>query len=223
MNPYQVLGVTETASDEEIRAAYLKLVKKYHPDRYQDNPLKNLADEKLKEVNEAYDTITKGRSKGKTASGGASSGWNTNTSGSYSYGAGAQDGGSSSSYSGQYAAEFQRVRQCLSRQALNEAASILDGIPLKNAEWYYLYALVYYRSGQYSAAYDYITRATNMDPNKVEYRQAYNVMTARGSRSYHSYGSGSGDTANTACNVCTTLFCCDSCCECMGGDLIRCC
>jgi molecular chaperone DnaJ len=54
MNPYKVLGVSENASQEEIRAAYLELVKKYHPDKYTDNPLKELAGEKLKEINQAY-------------------------------------------------------------------------------------------------------------------------------------------------------------------------
>ena len=59
MNPYKVLGVSEDATQEEIRAAYLKLVKKYHPDKYTDNPLKELANEKLKEINEAYEMLTK--------------------------------------------------------------------------------------------------------------------------------------------------------------------
>lgn len=58
-NPYKTLGVSENASQEEIRAAYLALVKKYHPDKYRDNPLKELANEKLKEINEAYDVLTK--------------------------------------------------------------------------------------------------------------------------------------------------------------------
>lgn len=58
MNPYEVLGVSETATDEQVRSAYIKLVKKYHPDRYQDSDLKDLANDKLKQVNEAYDTIT---------------------------------------------------------------------------------------------------------------------------------------------------------------------
>ena len=58
-NPYKVLGVNEGASQEEIRSAYLKLVKKYHPDKYTDSELKELANEKLVEVNEAYEMLTK--------------------------------------------------------------------------------------------------------------------------------------------------------------------
>ena len=57
MNPYEVLGVKPGASQEEIKSAYRKLVKQYHPDQYGDNPLKNLAEEKLAEINKAYDMI----------------------------------------------------------------------------------------------------------------------------------------------------------------------
>lgn len=64
MNPYEVLGVSEGASEEEIKKAYKELVKKYHPDRYQNNPLSDLAEEKLQEINEAYDMLMKGKGSG---------------------------------------------------------------------------------------------------------------------------------------------------------------
>ena len=68
MNPYEVLGVPENASEEEIKKAYKELVKKYHPDKYQDNPLADLAEEKLQEVNEAYDMLMKNRNSGSSSS-----------------------------------------------------------------------------------------------------------------------------------------------------------
>ena len=76
-DPYEVLGVSRTASDSEIKAAYRELVKKYHPDNYVNNPLADLASEKMKEINEAYDAITKARA------GQSSGGYQTNSQSGY--------------------------------------------------------------------------------------------------------------------------------------------
>ena len=67
-DPYSVLGVSQNASDDEVKKAYRELARKYHPDNYQNNPLADLAEEKMKEINEAYDTITKQRSGGYSGS-----------------------------------------------------------------------------------------------------------------------------------------------------------
>ena len=60
-DPYKVLGVAREATDEEIKKAYRELARKYHPDNYVNNPLADLVEEKMKEVNEAYDQIQKER------------------------------------------------------------------------------------------------------------------------------------------------------------------
>ena len=70
-DPYSVLGVSSSASDEEIKKAYRELARKYHPDNYHDNPLADLAQEKMKEINEAYDTITRARASGSSGSQGS--------------------------------------------------------------------------------------------------------------------------------------------------------
>ncbi len=58
-DPYVVLGVSPDATDAEVKAAYREQAKKYHPDNYADNPLSELAQEKMQEINEAYDTIVR--------------------------------------------------------------------------------------------------------------------------------------------------------------------
>ena len=105
-NPYKVLGVNEGASQEEIRSAYLKLVKKYHPDKYTDSDLKELANEKLVEVNEAYEMLTKKTSQSSSYASRSGNGTYDSYSGGYT--------GSGSSYSGPNAQEFNRARAFIS-------------------------------------------------------------------------------------------------------------
>ena len=158
MNPYKVLGVSEDATQEEIRAAYLSLVKKYHPDKYTDNPLKELANEKLKEINEAYELLTK---KGTTAS---SSSSGNRQAGAY----GGAYSGTGGAYSGPSAAEFARARSFINQNNLQAAKQVLDGISVRNAEWYYLYGIVYLRQGWYDKAREYLSRAYEQEPGNAE-------------------------------------------------------
>ncbi len=206
-NPYKVLGVNDGATNEEIRAAYLSLVKKYHPDKYTDPDMKQLANEKLKEINEAYDQLTK--NPGKTASSGYSGA---------AYGAGGHGG----SYSGPEADRFVRARSLINAGNLDGAKTILDSIQTRNAEWYYLYGIIYLRQGWYDKAREFLGRAYRTEPGNAEYAQAYNTLRYTGNpysrpRQSTSYGNCS------ACDICSGLMCADCCCECMGGDLIRCC
>lgn len=206
-NPYKVLGVNEGATNEEIRAAYLSLVKKYHPDKYTDPDMKQLANEKLKEINEAYDQLTK--NPGKTASSGYSGA---------AYGAGGHGG----SYSGPEADRFIRARSLINAGNLDGAKTILDSTQTRNAEWYYLYGIIYLRQGWYDKAREFLGRAYRTEPGNAEYAQAYNTLRYTGNpysrpRQSTSYGNCS------ACDICSGLMCADCCCECMGGDLIRCC
>lgn len=206
-NPYKVLGVNEGATNEEIRAAYLSLVKKYHPDKYTDPDMKQLANEKLKEINEAYDQLTK--NPGKTASSGYSGA---------AYGAGGHGG----SYSGPEADRFVRARSLINAGNLDGAKTILDSIQTRNAEWYYLYGIIYLRQGWYDKAREFLGRAYRTEPGNSEYAQAYNTLRYTGNpysrpRQSTSYGNCS------ACDICSGLMCADCCCECIGGDLIRCC
>ena len=82
-NPYDVLGVSPNASDDEIKRAYRDLTRKYHPDANVNNPLADLAEEKFKEVQEAYDIIMRERANGGNSYG---NNYGYGSSESYSYG-----------------------------------------------------------------------------------------------------------------------------------------
>lgn len=203
-NPYEVLGIKEGASEEEIKKAYREQVKKYHPDQYQDNPLSKLAEEKLREVNEAYEYLT---GKGQTAK--TSNGWSGRTTYSNA-GNGGDDG-------------FRQVRMHINNGNIAAAESMLDGIANKNAEWFYLRGMIFMKKGWYNEAVMNIKQAVNMDPSNYEYRSTLNKMNVntnmyRGNAANRGYGAGP-----SFCDMCACMWCSDSMCECCGGDLIGCC
>lgn len=192
-DPYAVLGVNPSASDDEIKRAYRDLVKKYHPDNYNNNPLADLAEAKMKEVNEAYDAIMKARTQGGYQSAG----------GGYAGGRTANQGGAR--YSNP---TLLQVRQLIAQNNLAEAERILRGMPANNAEWYYLMGSIAYRKGWMDDARQNFWTAANMDPTNMEYRQAVNSMGMQARRG--AYGGG-----DDLANLCTTLCClnclCNSC------------
>lgn len=202
-DPYEVLGVKPTATDDEIKKAYRDLARKYHPDNYANNPLSDLAEEKMQEINEAYDTIQKTR-RGGHSTGGV--GGYTHT----GYGAAGDS-------------RYRDVRAMVQQGRLSDAEVVLDGVPshARDAEWFFLKGSVLYKKGWLDDAYTHFATACRMNPQNMEYRQAYNAVAM--GRQTGSYRTVDGGQECTGCDVCNTLICADCCCECMGGDLIRCC
>ena len=185
-DPYKVLGVSPSATDEEVKDAYRKLAKKYHPDQYADSPLKDLADEKMKEINEAYDAITAQRKAG------GGQGYN----GAYNnVGAGGSSG-------------FNDVRSLIMSGRIADAEQILNGVPpeRRNAEWYFLKGSVLYRRGWLEEAKDHFSRACQMDPGNPEYRQALEFMKTGTRRAYRP-GDGQFGTELCGGNLCLPLCC----------------
>lgn len=200
-NPYEVLGVKENASQEEIKKAYRELVKQYHPDKYVNNPLKDLAEEKLREINEAYDTLTKN-------GGNNSSSYNGNT--------------NYNNNSGNYGdANYQQIRMDINRGDLSTAETRLNSMTNKSPEWYFLMGVVHMRKGWYDSANSYINTACRMEPNNFEYRQALNQLN-RSQTGYRQTYYGNRNASNDMCSTCLNLWMLDTCCECMGGDCIPC-
>ena len=188
-DPYQVLGVNPNASDDEIKKAYRELARKYHPDNYQNNPLADLAEEKMKEINEAYDAVTKLRSGG---------------SGSYTSGGSAYQSQSAYQQSQSGDPSFARVRTLINGNNLDQAEQILRGINTRTAEWYFLAGSVAYRRGWLDEAKQNYQIAVNMEPNNMEYRQAYSMMQ-QGGYAYRPAGYAGGGM--DAMDCCTTMLC----------------
>ncbi len=209
-DPYKVLGVSPNATDKEIKAAYKELVKKYHPDQYQDSPVAEVAQEKMAEVNAAYDAINQMRKNGGAYS----------SADSYSYSnAGSNAGNNFNSY---------EIRRLIQSGEVTNADSMLNAVPneYRNAEWYFLKGSVCYSRGWLGEAINNFNRACQLDPNNYEYRAALNQMT--GNRTAYTQNPQYQDyqrqrQMNNSMNCCANLLCADCCCECMGGDLIPCC
>ena len=199
MNPYQVLGVLETATDAEVKTAYRELAKKYHPDNYANSPLADLAEQKMKEVNEAYDMICDMR-RGKTTS--------QSTSANRTY--------NSTQYTH---TNFPDVRRLIKEGRLDDAMQILNGISAtgRNAEWYFLMGMVFSRKGWTEQAYSYFQTACRMEPNNQEFMSALNNMNAR--RTYNPNGYNTTNTAGCSmCDICTGIMCANCLCDCCGGN-----
>lgn len=196
-DPYKVLGVDRNATDEEIKKAYREKARQYHPDNYINNPLADLVEEKMKEINAAYDMIQQERSEKK------------------------QNG---NGYSSTYDGEYIQIRNLIKGGMLRDAEIMLDEIPLdqRNGEWNFLKGCILERKGWYFDAQKFFETACYIDPDNREYQDALNNIR-RTSNAFGGYRSQNSSAGCSLCDTCSALMCADCCCECLGGDLIRCC
>ena len=194
-DPYQVLGVPSTATDEEVKKAYRDLARKYHPDNYHDNPLADLAQERMKEINEAYEAVQSQRkaARARGYSGGGYGG----------YQAGYQSGGS----------RYQRIRMAISQGNLNLAEELLNAMTDHDAEWSFLKGAICYRRGWLDEARRYYQNAVNMDPDNQEYQRALDIAEGR-STAYRPEGYDNvttGTCGNGDClRLCGATLCCNA-------------
>ncbi len=209
-DPYQVLGVPSTATDDEVKKAYRNLARKYHPDNYHDNPLADLAQERMKEINEAYEEIQSQRKR--ASSGSAGSGYGT------SYG-GAGYGGGYAGYQS-YTGPYQRVRMAIQQGNLNLAEELLNAMQDHNAEWNFLKGAVCTRRGWMDEAKRYYQTAVQMDPGNAEYQRALDMAEGR-QTAYRPDGYGPVSTGSCHMNPCLPLCLALSCCP--GGGYFYCC
>ena len=192
-DPYEVLGVSRAASENEIKTAYRDLVKKYHPDNYANNPLADLASEKMKEINEAYDAIARARA----SSSAYQSGGSYQGGGSHSYNYGYQSGGASNPYA--------QVRSYINANQLDAADSMLNTAPTRDGEWYFLKGTIAYRRGWLDEARQHYQTACAMVPTNYEYQNA--LRTVQGGYTPYRQTNYQRSDMDEACNLCNALLC----------------
>ncbi len=198
-DPYKVLGITPQATDEQVKKAYRELARKYHPDNYANSPLADLAEEKMKEINEAYETIQSQRKAEREHRDEAG----------FEHYAGGSYGGT----------DFRDIRACIAARDFYEASIRLDSVAKadRNAEWHYLKGYVFYAKGWFFEAEKYFEMACRMEPGNPEFQEALQNIRRYNTNARNQHQS------DTFCDVCSTLICADCLCELCGGDLIPCC
>lgn len=188
-DPYQILGISPNASDDEVKSAYRSLSQKYHPDLHSGNSvLEDIANEKMTEINSAYDEIMNSR----------------RSAGSSFYG--------SNSF-----VDIRRMIESGNYTKADEAldADRQEG----NAEWNFLRGTVCLSRGWLNDAYTYYEKAVRLDPSNREYQAAFNQISSKRSgqmygNPYNTSNPNSANTANCLCNACQCLLCADCLCDC---------
>ncbi len=204
-DPYKVLGISSSATDEEVKKAYRKMAKKYHPDNFSNSPMREQAEEKMKEINEAYDMIQKMRASGSSyqsgngySGGGYYSGYRTNTSGSGIY---------------------YTVRMHINSRQFTQAEILLNSVQTeqRTGEWYFLNGIIMMNRGWYYEAENSFITACDMEPQNEEYRAAYNYLKNNANNASGSYRTSTTAMGCSCCDLCTAMMCLDCLCSCCCG------
>ena len=210
-DPYQVLGVSPTASDDEVKKAYRQLCKKYHPDANVGKPDAAQAEKKFMEVQQAYEEIMHRRQGGGARAGSGYNGGQQQPTGGYGGG-----------YQQQTAGETVEMRAALNyintghyAEALNALGSVPPG--KRNAYWYYLSALAQSGLHNNAQAMEYARQAVSMEPGNMRYQSLLSQLQGGGqaySQRGEEYGRHSGFGRG---NVCCSILACELMCMCCSG------
>lgn len=219
-DPYQVLGVSRGASDEEIKKAYRSLSRKYHPDANINNPNKAAAEEKFKQVQQAYDQIMKEKEMG-ASYGGSGYGSYGGFGGFGDFGFGGYQQRQSTGGS-EYENHLRAAANYIQSRHFKEALNVLNAMQSRNAQWYYYSAIANNGIGNNVMALDHAKKAVSMEPNNMQYRQLLQQLEGGGmwyrdmQGPFYQQSSGGSDfclklcIANLICNCCCggNIFCC---------------
>lgn len=213
-DPYEILGIPRSASEEEIKKAYRRLSRKYHPDANINNPDKVRAEETFKEIQQAYQQIIDERERG--YSGGYY--------GQGSYGAGGFGGfGSYGDYgsggqSGEYAMHLKAAANYIQNRYYNEALNVLNQMQERTGQWYYLSAIANMGLGNNLMALEHAKQATIQEPYNQQYRQLVHQLENGGSW-YQDMQGAYGTPVDMGGGICVRLCIANMLCNiCLGGN-----
>lgn len=233
-DPYSVLGVDRNASDDELKKAYRSLSRKYHPDANINNPHKDEAEAKFKEVQQAYQQIMDERERGYTSGGGGSSSGSGSGYGGSFYGGygpfggfGSFDGYGGYGQSGESDSRRETTDPHLKAAAnyirsghYREALNVLDGIRERNALWYFYSASANSGLGNNVTALEHACEAVRLEPENIQYRMLLERMESGGSwyqQRQTMYGYPGSFDSSCCVKLCVANLLCNLCCG--GGGL----
>lgn len=241
-DPYQVLGVPRGASEEEIKKAYKALSRKYHPDANINNPNKDAAEEKFKEIQAAYQQIMKERTEGYSNQGygsnsGSGYGYGSGTGGGYSYGPFGGFGGFGGFYGNGYGSgsnstgyeEDSHLRAAgnyIRNGYYKEARNVLDnmGMQERKGRWYYYSAIAHSGLGNSVAALEHARKAAALEPGNYEYQSLVERFESGGTwyrQRQEAYGYPVMGGNSICMKLCIANMICNLCCGgggmCCGG------
>ena len=210
IDPYSILGVDRNASDDEIKKAYRKLSRKYHPDANINNPNKEQAEEKFKQVQQAYEQIMREKEQGSGYGGGF---------GGFS----GFSGQTENSYQDEEAIRRQAAANYIQSGHYREAMNVLQSLKQRNGQWYYLSSMANMGLGNNVNALNDIQEAVRQEPDNAQYRMLLQQMEGGGTwyqemqNPFGGMPTGGDDycmklcLANLACSLCCPgggVFCC---------------
>ena len=222
MDPYEVLGVSRNASDDEIKKSYRTLSRKYHPDANVNNPNAAQAEEKFKQVQAAYDQIMKEKEQGYSGYGSTNGYGGYGNAGGYGgfggYGSaggfGGYGGASSAGQNDEYTMHLNAAMNYIRAGKYNEALNVLSGMGQKTARWYYYSAMAHMGLGNNVAALEHAGKAVSLEPQNMEYQMLRQRLQSGGQwyesrQAAYGYPNASGNDlcmkiclANVFCNLC---------------------
>ena len=213
IDPYSVLGVSRDASDDEIKKAYRRMSRKYHPDANINNPNREQAEEKFKQVQQAYEQIMREREQG-SSYGGSYSGFG---------GFDGYSGNSGNAYQDEESVRRQAAANYIQSGHFREAMNVLQSLSQRNGQWYYLSSMANMGLGNNVNALSDIREAVRLEPDNMQYQMLLQRMEGGGSwyremqNPFGGMPTGGDDYCmklcleNLACSLCCPgggVFCC---------------